>query len=258
MQGSRAERLRLVYDPAGEQKRLTQETVEEVSEQYASALLHSSARNEYMIKRMKRIMERTIWALTSQVRAGKFIPSNFEVPFLSSTELESVNLTLAEHGHMRLKGRIDRIDTCETEEEIYVKVIDYKSGNKVFDLQDFYYGLQLQLVVYLNAAMELEQRIHPHKKVKPAGIFYYNMKDPLLDQKEDETPEETSRRMLKELRPNGLVNGEEAIVKAMDLNLEKSSDVIPVSRNKDGATAVIPLWHPRSSFWHCPDMSGKK
>ncbi len=221
--------------PQGEQKRLTQETVEEVSEQYASALLHSSARNEYMIKRMKRIMERTIWALTSQVRAGKFIPSNFEVPFLSSTELESVNLTLAEHGHMRLKGRIDRIDTCETEEEIYVKVIDYKSGNKVFDLQDFYYGLQLQLVVYLNAAMELEQRIHPHKKVKPAGIFYYNMKDPLLDQKEDETPEETSRRMLKELRPNGLVNGEEAIVKAMDLNLEKSSDVIPVSRNKDGS-----------------------
>ena len=83
--------------------------------------------------------------------------------------------------------------------------------------------------------MELEQRIHPHKKVKPAGIFYYNMKDPLLDQKEDETPEETSRRMLKELRPNGLVNGEEAIVKAMDLNLEKSSDVIPVSRNKDGS-----------------------
>ena len=221
--------------PQGEQKRLTQETVEEVSEQYASALLHSSARNEYMIKRMKRIMERTIWALTSQVRAGKFIPSNFEVPFLSSTELESVNLTLAEHGHMRLKGRIDRIDTCETEEEIYVKVIDYKSGNKVFDLQDFYYGLQLQLVVYLNAAMELEQRIHPHKKVKPAGIFYYNMKDPLLDQKEDETPEETSRRMLKELRPNGLVNGEEAIVKTMDLNLEKSSDVIPVSRNKDGS-----------------------
>ena len=221
--------------PQGEEKRLTQETVEEVSEQYASALLHSSARNEYMIKRMKRIMERTIWALTSQVRAGKFIPSNFEVPFLSSTELESVNLTLAEHGHMRLKGRIDRIDTCETEEEIYVKVIDYKSGNKVFDLQDFYYGLQLQLVVYLNAAMELEQRIHPHKKVKPAGIFYYNMKDPLLDQKEDETPEETSRRMLKELRPNGLVNSEEAIVKAMDLNLEKSSDVIPVSRNKDGS-----------------------
>ena len=101
--------------PEKEQKCLAAETVEEVSEAYASTLLHSSARNEYVIRRMKRIMERTIWALTRQVRAGNFIPSNFEVPFLSSSDLKAVNIALSDEETMRLKGRIDRIDLYETE-----------------------------------------------------------------------------------------------------------------------------------------------
>lgn len=75
-----------------------------------------------------------------------------------------MNIALSDEETMRLKGRIDRIDLYETEDEVLVKVVDYKSGNKVFDLQEFYYGLQMQLVVYLNAALEMEQRIHPDKK----------------------------------------------------------------------------------------------
>ena len=91
---------------------------------------------------------------------------------------------------MRLKGKIDRIDVCEKEQEVYIKVIDYKSGNKSFDLVALYYGLQLQLVVYLNAAMEMEQRIHRDKEIVPAGIFYYHVKDPMLAGKETASPEQ--------------------------------------------------------------------
>ena len=109
-----------------------------------------------------------------------------------------MNIALSDEETMRLKGRIDRIDLYETEDEVLVKVVDYKSGNKVFDLQEFYYGLQMQLVVYLNAALEMEQRIHPDKKIKPAGIFYYAMKDPIVDQKHGESEEELEKRILKE------------------------------------------------------------
>lgn len=34
-----------------------------------------------------------------------------------------------------------------------VRIIDYKSGKTTFQLLNLYYGQQLQLVVYLNAAM---------------------------------------------------------------------------------------------------------
>ncbi len=67
-----------------------------------------------------------------------------------------------------------------------MKVIDYKSGNTSFDLLALYHGLQLQLVLYMNAAMELEQRNHPDKQVVPAGIFYYNIKDPVVEKVEEE------------------------------------------------------------------------
>lgn len=84
-------------------------------------------------------------------------------------------------GHHEAAGRIDRIDVCEDKDQVYVKVVDYKSGSTEFDLAAMYYGLQLQLVVYLNAAMELEGRIRPEKEIVPAGIFYYHIKDPMLE-----------------------------------------------------------------------------
>lgn len=68
---------------------------------------------------------------------------------------------------MRLEGRIDRLDTFEDENKISIKVIDYKSGNTKFDLIRVYRGLQLQLVVYMDAAMEMLQGQHPKKEILP-------------------------------------------------------------------------------------------
>ena len=72
-------------------------------------------------------------------------------------------------------------DTYEEGEKVYVRIIDYKSGNTSFSLLNVYHGLQLQLVVYMNAAMELVAKKHPDKMVEPAGIFYYHVKHPMVD-----------------------------------------------------------------------------
>ena len=61
-------------------------------------------------------------------------------------------MLLSEDERMRLQGRIDRIDVCRKDGKVYVRVVDYKSGSTRFDLTSIYYGLQLQLAVYLNAA----------------------------------------------------------------------------------------------------------
>ena len=77
-----------------------------------------------------------------------------------------------------------------------MKIIDYKSGNTSFSLLNLYYGLQLQLVVYLNAAMELESKEHPEKKIEPAGIFYYHIKNPIVDGLGNETEAEIRKGVL--------------------------------------------------------------
>ena len=92
-------------------------------------------------------------------------------------------------------GKIDRIDTCEDENRVYVKVTDYKTGRKVFDITSFYHGLQLQLPVYLNAALEAEGKRYPGKEIVPAGIFYYRIQDPIVAR--EKTDEKTEESILK-------------------------------------------------------------
>lgn len=187
-----------------------------------------------MLQRIRRILKRSVWALHEQIRAGKFVPASFEVSFTAARELNAVNIALGDSEKMRLKGRIDRVDVCEEEDRVYVKVVDYKSGNTSFDLVALYYGLQLQLVVYLNAALEMEKNLHPEKEIIPAGIFYYRLRDPLLEGNHEQTPEEINEELLKRLRPEGLVNEDPAVVERMDRSFVKNSRVIPVGRKADG------------------------
>ena len=139
---------------------------------------------------------------------------------------------------MRLKGRIDRIDTAEDEEHIYVKVIDYKSEDRQFDLAAFYYGLQLQLVVYMNAAMELIGKEHPDKQVVPAAMLYYHVDDPTVEAPVELTQEEIQEKILEKLRMDGVVSSEPGIIDRLDKAMQDKSQVIPVERKKDGSLSA--------------------
>lgn len=199
---------------------LPEETAEEMIEEsvemsitdYGNTVLYSSARNEYMITRIKRMMKRTVWALAKQLEKGDFVPSGYEVSFG--------------------KGKIDRIDIYETDKKVYVKVIDYKTGTKTFSLASLYHGLQLQLAMYMNMAVELERRKQPDKEVVPAGLFYYQLKDPIIDKVEEEKWEET---VLSKLRLDGIVNADEEVINHLDKKFTGSSLAIPVGKNKNGS-----------------------
>ncbi len=223
------------FDISGEQSAgLVEQAVSECMGKTQNEVLYSSARYEYMQNRIKRILNRTVEVLGIQIRKGRFVPHQFEVAFSSETDYKSLNISLSEDEAMHLSGRIDRLDTCEEQDRLYVKVVDYKSGNQTFDLAAVYEGLQLQLVVYLNAAVEMQQREHSDKEVIPAGILYYHIDDPLIEKKGEMTPEEINQRIVAELCTKGLVNCDEHILHLMDTDFERSSDVIPVSRTAAG------------------------
>lgn len=227
---------------------LVEEAVEAFAASYGSAVLFDSARNRYLITRMKRILKRTVSTLQYQLKKGAFSPEHFEVSFSVLEDLEAVNIALTGEEKLRLRGRIDRVDTWREpgqnspsgKDRIYVKVIDYKSGSRDFSLAALYYGLQLQLVVYLNAAVELEQKEHPKDEVVPAAMLYYRVHDPIVEVEEepDEDEEELVSRVQKELlgrlRMTGAVRSEEQIVEGLDAHFTGRSDVIPVERKKDG------------------------
>ena len=224
--------------PKEEGEQLLREALENCSMQYGETILYSSARYQYMIERMYRILKRTIWALKEQLKSGKFLPEAFEMSFSRVENLDAVNITLSEEEKMKLRGRIDRLDTCEDEDHIYVKVIDYKSGNKKFDLAAVYYGLQLQLIVYMNVAAEMMKKSHPDKEIVPAALLYYHVNDPMIKSEEELSPEQVNDQLLKELRMNGLVNDSEEVIGLLDGSFATKSSIIPVERKSDGSLSA--------------------
>ena len=211
------------------------EAVEGYAATYGETVLYSSARNEYAITRMSRILTRTVLTLQQHLKQGSFQPDDYELSFRFAEDLDSIHVDLSEEEKMHLQGRIDRIDVSEDAEHVYVKVIDYKSGNKKFDLAALYYGLQLQLVVYMNAAMELESRKHPDKEIVPAALLYYHIDDPTIETPVELTQEQINEEILTKLRMNGVVNSNPAVVERLDRFLQDKSKVIPVEKKKDGS-----------------------
>jgi len=211
------------------------EALEALAATYGDTILYSSARNQYAITRMGRVLTRTVLTLQEHLQKGSFLPDTYEMSFRFADQLESIHIELSEQEKMHLQGRIDRIDVAEDKEHVYVKVIDYKSGNRQFDLAALYYGLQLQLVVYMNAAMEMEARKHPDKEVVPAALLYYHVDDPIVETSVEMTDEEVNQMIQEKLRMHGVVNGRPDIVERLDRYMRDKSTVIPVEKKKDGS-----------------------
>ncbi len=221
--------------PAEYRQQTLREILDKLAVEYGNSILYSSQRTRYVIDRLERIMNRTVDTLQNQLRKGSFQPEHFEYSFHFANHLSSVNVALSEQERMHLQGRIDRIDVAEDSENVYVKVIDYKSGNKRFDLAAVYYGLSLQLVVYMNAAVELEKQKHPEKNVVPAALLYYHVEDPTVETPMELSPEQLNEQILGALRMNGVVNARPDIIERIDWEMGEKSLVVPVEKKKDGS-----------------------
>ncbi len=205
----------------GETEELAESALSKYLSENENLVLLSSERNKYFIKRISRILNTTVRALRRQSGKGSFDPALFEQDF-------RVN---------GLMGRIDRIDTAGDEKSLYLSVIDYKSGNKSFDISRVYYALDLQLVVYLKGALEIERIEHPGTEILPAGIFYYHIDDPVVKEEELKSgeKEEADEKRMEALRLRGIVNSDPEVIRLFDSSFEKKSSVVPVSFNKDGS-----------------------
>lgn len=209
-----------------ERRSLVSESIHAVADNYGNTILKSTSRNEYLIKRMEDLADKTLWAIGKQLADGLFTPDTFEKGFLTKIE------NLPHDVSFFMQGKIDRIDICEDDENVYVKVVDYKTGHADFDLFKTYYGLKIQLFTYMREAIAYEKKKHEGKNVIPAGLLYYNIDNPIVETKQtdDSAIEELIR---KELRMKGVVNSNKNIISKLD-STEGTSLNIPVTVGKSG------------------------
>lgn len=193
-----------------------------------------SERNRFRIERLKKILSQTLKVIGYQISQGSFEPVSAEWQFKGDDkEIEALNVPLNRGKSMCLLGTIDRVDMYQNDSAKYITIVDYKSSNQDFDLADMYHGLQLQLIVYLNAAVEVTAK-SSEREVKPAGVFYFKIDDPFIEAAESMDDEQREKEILKKFRLKGVVLSDDEIIRHLDSKFTKESAVIPVKRNKTG------------------------
>ena len=207
--------------------------VDEMLKEYPQAVLGSSPRYSYLTSRLKRVLTRAVWTIAQHIKRGGFQPLGYELAFGGDGDLPPISLELPSGERMYLTGRIDRVDIMETEDGTYIRVVDYKSGSKDFSLDDLYYGLQIQLITYLAALLE-NGADRFREPVLPAGLLYFRIDDPIVNDEGGMTEEEIERAVMKKLRMNGLLLADAEIIKEMDREIDGSSLIIPARINKGG------------------------
>ncbi|AJG96708.1 helicase-exonuclease AddAB subunit AddB [Clostridium beijerinckii] len=200
----------------------------------SNSILNSTKKFKYLAQRFKRVISKSVSVIASQIGKGEFEVFKTEFDFGSYSSGEAITLDLSDNGKVYLQGRIDRIDKLDLDGETYIRIIDYKTGAKKFDLNEIYYGLQMQLLVYLDALIRNSKYILD-KQVKPGAILYFKIDDPIIKSKKEMTDEEVEKEVLSALKMKGLVLKDARVVKAMDKDIEGYSLVIPASFKADGS-----------------------
>lgn len=200
----------------------------------SNSILNSTKKFKYLAQRFKRVISKSVSVIASQIGKGEFEVFKTEFDFGSYSSGEAITLDLSDNEKVYLQGRIDRIDKLDLDGETYIRIIDYKTGAKKFDLNEIYHGLQMQLLVYLDALIRNSKYILD-KQVKPGAILYFKIDDPIIKSKKEMTDEEVEKEVLSALKMKGLVLKDARVVKAMDNDIEGYSLVIPASFKADGS-----------------------
>ena len=214
-------------------KEIVGDLVDSKLKEDSNSILNSTKRYKYFTDRFKRVITRSVSIITEQMRRGEFEVFKNEFEFGSVNGGEPIKLDLPTGERIYLTGRIDRIDTLDMDGNTYLRIIDYKSGNKKFDLTELYYGIQIQLLVYLDALLRNSEYILNSGTI-PGAILYFRIDDPIIKGNKELSDEEVQEQILEKLKMNGLLLKDAKLVKSMDNTMQTYSLIIPASFKKDG------------------------
>nr|WP_250278659.1 PD-(D/E)XK nuclease family protein [[Clostridium] colinum] len=202
-----------------------------------TSMFEASAKYKYYLSRIKKIVGISANAIINQIKEGLFIPQYFEINFdninKNSNIYNSIKIGLKNNYEMILKGKIDRVDKLFIEDKEYIKILDYKSSNKKLSVDKVYYGLQLQILMYLDTFIKIEESML-NKDILPAGAFYFQVKEDLLEDNESE------EKFKSKFDLKGIVAKDENVIKGFNKNEDSkkiknvsSSETISMGEFKD-------------------------
>ncbi len=206
------------------QRKIVHDVVTEVVTKYNRKNMQT-VQLKYTVERIEKMALRAIDALTYQLDKGEFEPIDYEYKF-GYNGMPDIQVRLADGNIIKLQGTIDRVDVYTQNGESYIKILDYKTGQKDFDLVEIYHGLQLQLLLYLDAYLKL------HKQNQEAGVYYFKLDAKYVQVEANDNKEISKDSKYKQFKLSGLTLADEQIASAVEEDLQ--GNVIQVTKTKKG------------------------
>ncbi len=155
--------------------------------------------------------------LIDEFSHSKFVPVDFELSINNDGALAPYTIDLGDNECVKIVGSVDRVDAYKTDENTFIRIIDYKTGGKDFKLDEVFAGINMQMLIYLFAIWQNGGQLY--ENVMPAGILYFQAKSPRIKKGDltryaDKT--EAKAQMRKDIKMSGMVLNSVDIIDAME------------------------------------------
>ena len=197
--------------------------IAKISSEYREGLFEASKVDAYRGERVKETARQVCWTAIEQVRAGRILDIKPEVAFRRGGNIPPIEIQLNDQ-KVYIEGIIDRVDYLNDDR---IKIIDYKTGNESFSIKEAEDGYRLQLMLYLQAACE--------KDKKPAGVFYFRIKEPMTELTPEKLDQETvEKEIRKSFKLDGILVDDPVVITDIAGEFEGFSEIVPIRSTKDG------------------------
>ncbi len=204
-----------------------------------------------IFERLKINVFTLIKELIRQLMYSDFIPVDFELNIGKDSDIPPYKITLDEEHSVSVSGFVDRVDTYDiNDNEAYVRIVDYKTGNKVFKLYEILYGINLQMLLYLKCVSENGKQ-HFKKDLIPAGVLYMPSAAKDIDGDKYKTDDKITAKIDQNFRMNGLILNDSDVMEHMD----RLGKFIKFSKNIEDSVASIEQFN--TIFKHIDDTIRK-
>ena len=213
-------------------RQLTPKNLAQVNQQLTQSLLdqpeHQMLRGPGQMHYYARRLSKTSAFMTSilqqQAQHTLFKPFRTEIQFGMGDQLAGLVFPLSDGRQLIVRGKIDRLDLAQIDQQDYYQIIDYKSSQHRFDYTRAYYGLSLQLLTYLQSVAQNQAQLKL-SSAQPSGAFYLQIADKPFNFAVNKDPQ---IELLKDHRYQGLLIADPAYLSQLDPQLEKNSPVYPI------------------------------
>jgi ATP-dependent helicase/nuclease subunit B len=193
-----------------------------------------NARFRYLFARLRNLAYAVVDQAAEELRHSDFVPLAFELSFGDGPGKDLPSVVISEpDGELRVGGKVDRVDGWLKDGKLFLRVVDYKSGKKSFDLSAVRMGLDIQMLLYL-FTLQKTGAAHFGEAIEPAGVLYLPARDDILSVERNIPPEKLQSEREKQLRRSGLLLAEPQVLQAMEHEALTEPRYLPLRVNKSG------------------------